>query len=169
MSRLSTLFFAFGEFHGWAKRFAIVLTSTTLVWLVLLVGFRSHLTPVSIGLIMFGPLLSLGGYLAGMLFPYWRINWAARVGAAVAIIAAILIWKWVPFWIGALLIWHPLFVGWAMFMYHEKLSVYTVRGGAKVGDKFPEFNLPDTSGTPQNLTSILAAGPTLFTAYRGDW
>lgn len=169
MSRLATLLTAFREMRGSAKSLTIVLTSTTLIWLVLMVALRSHLTPVSIGLIMSGPLLSLGGYLAGMLFPYWRTNWSVRAGAAAAIIATVLIWKWVPFWIGALLIWHPLFVGWVIFMYHEKISVYAVRGGAAVGDKFPEFDLPDTSHTSRDLASVLESGATLFIAYRGDW
>lgn len=39
----------------------------------------------------------------------------------------------------------------------------------KVGDKAPDFDLPDASGTMVSLKSMLATGPVVVTWYRGAW
>ena len=39
----------------------------------------------------------------------------------------------------------------------------------KVGDKFPDFELPDENGQPTPSKSILANGPLLVSFYRGEW
>jgi peroxiredoxin/YHS domain-containing protein len=38
-----------------------------------------------------------------------------------------------------------------------------------VGDMLPELTLPDASGNPRSLSSMLAAGPVVVTFYRGGW
>jgi AhpC/TSA family len=39
----------------------------------------------------------------------------------------------------------------------------------KVGDRAPEFTLPDEDGRPVSLTSLLATGPVVLSFYRGRW
>ncbi len=39
----------------------------------------------------------------------------------------------------------------------------------KVGDKAPNFSLPDAQGMPVRLSTLLLKGPLLLTFYRGGW
>ncbi len=39
----------------------------------------------------------------------------------------------------------------------------------KVGDRAPEFALPDSTGTVVDSRRLLAAGPLVVTFYRGRW
>jgi hypothetical protein len=39
----------------------------------------------------------------------------------------------------------------------------------KVGDRAPEFALPNAAGTPVESKRLLAAGPLVVTFYRGRW
>jgi hypothetical protein len=39
----------------------------------------------------------------------------------------------------------------------------------KVGDRAPDFTLPDRSGQPVSLASLLARGPVVLSFYRGRW
>jgi len=39
----------------------------------------------------------------------------------------------------------------------------------KVGDRAPEFALPDSAGTVVESRRLLAAGPLVVTFYRGRW
>jgi hypothetical protein len=39
----------------------------------------------------------------------------------------------------------------------------------RVGDRFPDFILPDSDGQPVTLASVLAQGPALLLFYKGDW
>jgi len=39
----------------------------------------------------------------------------------------------------------------------------------RVGDRFPDFNLPDSAGRAVTLAAVVARGPALFLFYRGDW
>jgi len=39
----------------------------------------------------------------------------------------------------------------------------------KVGDRAPEFALPDSAGTVVDSRRLLAAGPLVVTFYRGRW
>jgi len=39
----------------------------------------------------------------------------------------------------------------------------------KVGDKAPDFELPDASGKPVRLSDLTAKGPVVVTWYRGGW
>lgn len=38
-----------------------------------------------------------------------------------------------------------------------------------VGDKAPDFELPDAVGNPVKLSTLLAQGPVVLTWYRGNW
>lgn len=38
-----------------------------------------------------------------------------------------------------------------------------------VGDKAPDFELPDATGNTVRLSNLLNKGPVLFTWYRGNW
>ena len=38
-------------------------------------------------------------------------------------------------------------------------------GGLKVGDKAPDFTLPDTAGVPVKLSALLASGPVILAFY----
>jgi peroxiredoxin/YHS domain-containing protein len=54
-------------------------------------------------------------------------------------------------------------------------SIEEVRSATKdtrrlaVGDMLPELTLPDATGNPRSLNSMLAAGPMVVTFYRGGW
>ncbi len=39
----------------------------------------------------------------------------------------------------------------------------------KAGDKVPDFTLPDATGKPVTLSSLLAKGPVVLAFYRGGW
>lgn len=39
----------------------------------------------------------------------------------------------------------------------------------KVGDKVPEFNLPDSNGNLISLSSCLEKGPLVLSFFRGQW
>jgi len=39
----------------------------------------------------------------------------------------------------------------------------------KVGDRAPDFELPDAVGNQVKLSSLLAQGPVVLTWYRGNW
>ena len=39
----------------------------------------------------------------------------------------------------------------------------------RVGDRFPDFALPDTEGRPVTRDSVVAGGPALLLFYKGDW
>ena len=40
---------------------------------------------------------------------------------------------------------------------------------SKVGDRAPNFTLPDAAGRPVSLGSLLAQGPAVLSFYRGRW
>lgn len=42
-------------------------------------------------------------------------------------------------------------------------------GVIRVGAKFPDFTLPDATGTPVSSAKLLNKGPLLITFYRGNW
>ena len=39
----------------------------------------------------------------------------------------------------------------------------------KVGDKAPDFTLPDTAGRPVGLKDLVAKGPVVLSVFRGRW
>jgi hypothetical protein len=39
----------------------------------------------------------------------------------------------------------------------------------KVGDRAPDFTLPDSAGQPVSLASLRARGPVVLSFYRGRW
>ena len=41
--------------------------------------------------------------------------------------------------------------------------------GPGVGDAFPPFRLPDSSGNPVDSADLLARGPLLLVLFRGHW
>lgn len=40
---------------------------------------------------------------------------------------------------------------------------------ASVGERAPNFELPDQQGQPWNLSGQLEVGPVVLVFYRGDW
>jgi peroxiredoxin len=38
-----------------------------------------------------------------------------------------------------------------------------------VGQRAPDFTLPDANGTPVRLSSLLARGPVVLSFFRGRW
>ncbi len=52
----------------------------------------------------------------------------------------------------------------------EELRPPEIRGRVlKVGDRAPDFTLPNASGVPVDSRQLLAAGPLVVTFYRGRW
>ena len=43
------------------------------------------------------------------------------------------------------------------------------KAALRVGDRAPEFELPDANGSSTRLSSILARGPAVLSFYRGVW
>ncbi len=39
----------------------------------------------------------------------------------------------------------------------------------QIGDRAPDFTLPDSQGQPVSLSALLADGPVVLTFYRGHW
>jgi hypothetical protein len=44
-----------------------------------------------------------------------------------------------------------------------------VAGVKKIGDRAPDFSLPDATGEMVRLADLLARGPVVVTFYRGTW
>lgn len=44
-----------------------------------------------------------------------------------------------------------------------------VASAIKVGDRLPDFTLPDTTGRPVASADLLARGPLVLSFYRGRW
>jgi len=42
-------------------------------------------------------------------------------------------------------------------------------GSVKVGDRAPDFRLPNVGGQTVELSALLARGPAVVTFYRGGW
>lgn len=42
-------------------------------------------------------------------------------------------------------------------------------GAPRVGDRAPEFTLPDDAGRPVSLSSLLARNPVVLSFFRGRW
>lgn len=64
--------------------------------------------------------------------------------------------------LSAAMLWHYVFV----------VSVFRGRlrsSKLKVGDRFPDFELPDTRGRAMRLGSTLDGKPALLVFYKGDW
>jgi predicted SPOUT superfamily RNA methylase MTH1 len=60
----------------------------------------------------------------------------------------------------------------AMIM--EKATEDLIRDGLverakKIGDRAPDFSLPDATGEMVRLADLLARGPVVVTFYRGTW
>ncbi len=51
----------------------------------------------------------------------------------------------------------------------ERLRADGVTPGIEVGDRAPDFSLPDANGNLVSLTERLAAGPVVLWFYRGAW
>lgn len=44
-----------------------------------------------------------------------------------------------------------------------------VESSIKIGDKAPDFTLPDADGSTIQLSELLKKGPVVLTFYRGGW
>jgi len=51
----------------------------------------------------------------------------------------------------------------------ELRAKFALDGVLKVGDRVPEFSLPDASGSPVSLADALNGGAAVVTFYRGGW
>jgi hypothetical protein len=51
----------------------------------------------------------------------------------------------------------------------ELIRFGMVKGAKKVGDRAPDFALPNASGEIVKLSALLAKGPVVLTFYRGTW
>jgi peroxiredoxin len=51
----------------------------------------------------------------------------------------------------------------------ELRSRFPLRDVLAVGDRAPDFTLPDSRGRPVSLSGVLSAGPAIVAFYRGGW
>jgi hypothetical protein len=51
----------------------------------------------------------------------------------------------------------------------EMVAAGIGRESVKLGDRAPDFRLPNASGEPVTLASLLARGPVVVAFYRGAW
>jgi hypothetical protein len=66
----------------------------------------------------------------------------------------------------------PLLLVAVAWFYNSWFSMISQRQRAsrvRIGDRFPDFTLANSRGEWITLPSLLAAGPTLFVFYKGDW
>ena len=171
LTRLKSLGIAISNQHGKTRRDALMLNILLLVWVGGLVLAAHDLPGSWLAAVIVSPVLSLAGYVGGMLFPHWRRNWLTRAGAGVALVVTFRLGWLVPPGITVLLMCYPLWLAYAMTRYHERVSFYRWSSprGVQADADFPDFTLPDSDGTPRSLSSFLDHGPILFIFYRGDW
>ena len=66
----------------------------------------------------------------------------------------------------------PLLVTGGMWFYVFYFSVVPARqrtSRLRIGERFPDFTLPDSEARTVTLASMLAGGPALMVFYKGDW
>jgi hypothetical protein len=51
----------------------------------------------------------------------------------------------------------------------ELVRMNLERSALRVGDRAPDFELPNAVGSPVRLSSLLERGPAVVTFYRGGW
>ena len=169
--RFRTLFLALANLRGSVLSDALFQVAITLLWISGLALLPGPWTGVHLLAAAAGPGLTLGGYLTGMLWPHWRVNWIVRLGAIETAAAAIWLWLALPPLAAAALTWLPLLVAAIMLLYHERWSIFGTARHSRphTGDHFPDFELARSDGTSVNLADCLSSGPALFLFYRGDW
>lgn len=169
--RLRILFLAVTNFKGSSLRESVLITIITVLWIRILVIVSGEIPVAMLAAAITGTVLTLGGYLAGMAWPYWRVNWIVRIGITETLVATAWIGFSLPALQAAALVWQPLIMALAMYLYHERRSIYGPAPSNRLGagNAFPEFQLVDSDGETQSLKSCLADGPVLFLFYRGDW
>ena len=169
--RFRTLLLALANLRGSVLRQALFLVAITLLWISAVLLLPGPIRGLHMLAAAAGPALTLGGYLAGMLWPYWRANWMVRLGAVETAAAALWLWLVLPPLAAAALTWQPVLAASTMILYHERRSIFgkAEPGRPQAGDRFPEFDLANSAGTSANLAGCLADGPVLFLFYRGDW
>ena len=170
-SRLRSLLVAVANLRGGERRGTVLVISITLLWVASLAVLPLAIPGQQLVAAAVGPTLTLGGYLAGILWPLWRVNWIVRTGVAYTAGAAIWIASTSTPLAAFVLVWHPVMVAIIMLQYHERWSMFGAArgGGLQPGDRFPTFELTDSDGRIITLDGSLAEGPVLFLFYRGDW
>ncbi|MCH8328699.1 MAG: hypothetical protein IID15_09305, partial [Candidatus Marinimicrobia bacterium] len=122
MYRLKTLLLAVGQMRGSALRQTIFLAVAPILWISgLALSSIPLLNPWILGAAL-GPVLTLGGYIAGMMWPVWRVNWIVRVGVLATAATALWLWLVTPPMTALVLTWMPLIVGLSVLGYHERKS-----------------------------------------------
>ena len=148
-----------------------ILVAITLLWIGGLALLPGPIRGLHMLAATVGPALTLGGYLAGMLWPYWRVNWMVRLGVVETAAATLWLWLELPPLAAAALTWQPVLAAISMLLYHERGSFFgSLDGGRpRAGERFHDFDLTNSDGTTANLAGCLAGGAVLFLFYRGDW
>jgi hypothetical protein len=92
-------------------------------------------------------------------------------GAACALLGAFCLWR-EPSGVVLFRLGLPLLLTGLVWFYTFYISVFHGSQRAsklRVGDRFPEFTLPDSEGRPVSLASVVSPGPALMLFYKGDW
>ncbi len=171
LTRLKSLFIAISRLRGSLLRQALFLTIITLAWIGAILLHPVRWAPLWLAAAAAGPILTLGGYLAGMLWPYWRVNWMVRLGTLETSASALWLWWLLSPGEALVLTWMPIFTAVTMTLYHERWSNFSKGNLSElgVGDSLPEFWLSTSDGIVLSRDEALHHGPALFLFYRGDW
>jgi hypothetical protein len=116
--------------------------------------------------------LTLLGQLPGVLSLRSRYPILVIVGGVLCLALSVFCFVRQP--TGALLLrlGLPLFLAGLNWYYIFVLSVFRGKyrvSRLQVGDRFPDFCLPDSENRPVTLAAMLAGGPVLMVFYKGDW
>jgi hypothetical protein len=119
-----------------------------------------------------GGLAALVGHFLDMLSLRHKYPPLVVLGGAVCILLSALCFWREPTWVLLFRLGLPLLLTGLLWFY---AFYFSVSHGSqrisklRVGDRFPDFVLPDSEGRPVTLASVLALGPALVLFYKGDW
>src|SRR5262249_34759303 len=119
-----------------------------------------------------GGLVAFAGHFLDMLSLQHKYPPLVVAGGTVCVLlSAFCLWR-EPSWGLLFRLSLPLLLTGLLWLYTFYFSVFHGQqrvSRMQVGDRFPDFPLPDSGGRLVTLTAILIRGPVLLLFYKGDW
>ena len=171
--RLSSVVIAFRSAAvGWKPLFVPALLAGWAVAVVLLPGPEDPLVQWLSLLAAAAGLVASAGHFVDVLSLRRRYPpLIVAGGAACALLSGFCLWR-EPSGVLVVRLSLPLLLTGLLWFYTFYFSVFHGSQRAsklRVGDRFPDFALPDSTGRLVTRASVVAGGPALLLFYKGDW